>query len=59
MVPVMLRVFNLATLHRFTLLGWRMDHRRVRTWMGVIDTMTGRCDGRSELVYLGVANATS
>jgi hypothetical protein len=59
MVPVKLSLCNLATLHRFNLWGWRVDHRRVRTWMGVIDTLTGRCDQRPEIVYLGVAHATA
>lgn len=59
MVPVRIQVMNMSTLHRFTLQGWRMDHRRIKTWMGIVDTVTKRCDAMAELVYIGVEHAAS
>lgn len=56
---VRIAVMNLATLHRFTLTAWPDGPHRVKTWMGVIDMNTGRCDQMRELIYLGVHNATA
>ena len=56
---VRIAVINLATLHRFTLTAWPDGPHRVKTWMGVIDMNTGRCDQMRELIYLGVRNATA
>jgi hypothetical protein len=48
-----LKVLNVTTLHLFKLRGWRVNDHTWATWMGHIDTTTGRCDRNSDIILVG------